>query len=317
MGTIVNPAKLVAFCRNWRRILKSIVRYIQLARLRHWIKNVFVLAPLLFAGKFTDSRSIVDAALAFLAFGFAASAVYVLNDIRDAECDKKHPRKRNRPIASGAIGKTQALAYALALVLAAIIICFERCSWRVGYIVICYIALNVFYTFRGKDIQIVDAFCIACGFVLRVVGGAYAIEVEPTGWILVTTFFLSLFLGFGKRRNEILLLNADSAGHRRSLEGYQPWLLDNAIVSTGTVSIVSYALFTLDHDVIAKFGTDKLFLTIPFVAYGIYRYMHLLLKSSEGDPTEVVTSDKGLIVNGILWLIAAYIIIWLSGGQFR
>ncbi|MHB9035550.1 MAG: decaprenyl-phosphate phosphoribosyltransferase [Armatimonadota bacterium] len=308
------------FLRKRNCVLKRILQYIRLARLRHWVKNVFVLAPVLFAGKISDHKDIVDALLAFLAFGLAASAIYVLNDIYDAQRDKKHPRKCNRPISSGAIGKSQAALYALALVAAALCICFRHWAGR-GYgvesIVVSYILLNVFYTVRGKKIQIVDAFCIAGGFVLRVVGGAYAIGVEPTGWILVTTFFLALFLGFGKRRNEIVLLDSDRAEHRKTLEYYQPWLLDNAIVSTGTIAIVSYALFTLDQGTITKFGTDKLFYTVPFVAYGIFRYMHILSKSTEGDPTEVVTSDPGLIINVILWLLAAYGIVWLSGGHFR
>lgn len=301
-------------------VLRRILQYTRLARLRHWVKNVFVLAPVLFAGKMCNHKDIVDALLAFLAFGLAASAIYVLNDIYDAQRDKKHPRKCNRPIASGAIGKSQAAVYALVLVAAALCICFGHWAGR-GYgvqgIIVSYIVLNVFYTVKGKEIQIVDAFCIAVGFVLRVIGGAYAIGVEPTGWILVTTFFLALFLGFGKRRNEIVLLDNDRAEHRKTLEYYQPWLLDNAIVSTGTIAIVSYALFTLDHGVIAKFGTDKLFYTVPFVVYGIFRYMHILSKSSEGDPTEVVTSDRGLIINVILWLLSAYGIVWLSGGHFR
>jgi 4-hydroxybenzoate polyprenyltransferase len=274
----------------------------------------------LFAGRITNHKDIVSALLVFLAFGLAASAIYVFNDIYDAERDRKHPRKCRRPIPSGAVKKTHAALYSLALASAALYICFAHWAgrgYRVEGVVICYIALNVFYTISGKNIQILDAFCIAGGFVLRVIGGACAISVEPTGWILVTTFFLSLFLGFGKRRNEIMLLRGESAEHRAVLRDYQTSLLDSIIVSTGTIAIVSYALYTLDHSVIVKTGTDKLFYTIPFVAYGIFRYMHLLMKNSEGDPTEVVTSDRGIIANAVLWLLATYLIVWLSGGHFR
>ena len=180
-----------------------------------------------------------------------------------------------------------------------------------------YVVINVFYSLIGKHIELIDAFCIAAGFVLRVIAGAYAIGVEPTGWIIVTTFFLSLFLGFGKRRNEILLLEDESGSHRKALDKYNIPLLDQIIVSTGTIAIISYALFTLDRGVISKFGSDKLIYSIPFVAYGIFRYMYLLPKSSEGDPTELITKDLPIIIDVVLWLAVSYLIMFLSGGQFR
>jgi len=300
--------------------LNRIVVYISLARLKHWIKNIFVLAPAVFSGRILDSHHITAALMAALAFGLASSATYVFNDICDAERDRSHPRKANRPIASGDVSKVSAGVYSAVLALAGSMTAFYVSvthGWGVLIAVLAYLLVNLFYSLVGKEMAIVDAFCIAVGFVLRVIGGAYALSISPTGWIIVTTFFLSLFLGFGKRRNEMVMLEEECGAHRESLRHYHITILDQIIVSTGTIAIMSYALYTLDQTVVTKFGTDKLVYTIPFVAYGIFRYMHLLLRSKEGDPTEVVTRDKGLIINGLLWIGTVAAIIYFSGGSFR
>lgn len=300
--------------------MKRIMLYIQLARLKHWIKNVFVLAPAIFSGRILDSTQAYSVLLAVVAFGFASSATYVFNDIWDAECDRVHPRKANRPIASGRVSKGAAVVYGTILAVAGLLAGYYISIFHgMGAFaaVAIYLVVNLFYSLRGKNMAIVDAFCIAIGFVLRVVGGAYAVSVSPTGWIIVMTFFLSLFLGFGKRRNEMLMLEEDCGTHREALRHYHIAIFDQIIVSTGTIAIISYALFTLDKSVVEKFGTDKLVYTIPFVAYGIFRYMHLLLRTRDGDPTEVVTRDKGLILTGLLWLAVVIAIIYFSGGSFR
>ena len=289
---------------------------IRLARIKHWIKNGFVLAPLVFAGKVGNPSDALAAAAAFLAFGLAASAGYAFNDIWDADTDRLHPRKKNRPVASGALSKAEAGAFAAALAAAGLVI-GAIVSYPFLAVLALYMLVNLFYSQRGKNMRIVDAFCIAIGFVLRVIGGADAIHVEATGWIVVTTFFLSLFLGFGKRRGEMLNLEHRGAGHRQVLGKYDPDLLDQIIVSTGTIAIISYALYTLDAGVAAKFGTNKLFYTIPFVAYGVFRYIHLLRKSKDADPTEVVTSDTGIILTLAGWLVTAIGIVYFGGGHFR
>jgi len=288
-----------------------IAAYISLMRPKHWLKNVFVLAPVAFAGQITDPVHLRAVMLAFGAFCLAASAIYCFNDVCDLQADKNHPRKSKRPVASGAVSVAAALSFAVILAAAGLAIS----SWvdsRFLTTVLCYLAINVYYTIRGKHMVIGDAFCIAIGFVLRVIGGAYAINVDPTGWIVITTFFLSLFLGFGKRRNEIVVLESESMDHRPVLGEYNLPLLDQIMVATGTISIISYAIYTLDHNVIVKFGTDKLFYTVPFVAYGVFRYTHLLLKSKDGDPTEIVTSDRGLILTSLAWL-ASFFGLWYYG----
>ena len=267
-----------------------IAAYLSLMRPKHWLKNVFVVVPIAFAGHFTNPVLLQAALLAFGAFCLAASSIYCFNDVYDLQADRNHPARSKRPIASGAISAAGAVVFAI--ILAAVVWSMSfSVNRHLAAAVRCYLHVNVYYTVRGKHMVIGDAFCIAIGFVLRVIGGAYAINVSPTGWIVITTFFLSLFLGFGKRRNEI-------AGHgngeartiaRCSVSTTSPSRSD--LVSTGTISIISYAIYTLDRSVIVKFGTDKLFYTVPFVAYGVFRYIHLLLKSKEGDPTEMVTSD--------------------------
>lgn len=292
---------------------------ISLLRPKHWAKNVFVLAPLMFAGKFTDIVSVADAIVAFLTFSAAASAVYIFNDLQDMEADRLHAIKSLRPLASGAIRRQAAWQIlAVLLVLAAVGTLYISEQGRAGFAacLVAYLLINVYYTLVGKHQVIVDAFCIAIGFVLRVVAGALAIGVETTGWIVVTTFFLSLFLGFGKRRGEIVSMD-QPAMHRGVLASYPVNLLDQIIVSTGTIAIISYALYTLDAGVTAKFGSTRLYYTVIPVAYGVFRYMYLLLRGEESNPTEVLMQDRGLLLTVVVWLVAAAGIVYIDGGQFR
>lgn len=296
---------------------KAIIRLI---RPKHWVKNIFVLAPLIFAGKFSDFWSAISALVAFLSFCAAASAVYTFNDIRDLELDKLHPGKRIRPLASGELSTASAwqiCAILLAVAFAGTVYLTVVGGYAFAVGIGLYLAVNIYYTLIGKTQVIVDAFCIAVGFVLRVIAGAYAIGVEPTGWIVVTTFFLSLFLGFGKRRGEIVRMQEDSPSHRQVLSSYPLNLLDQIIVSTGTIAIISYALYTLDAGVIDKFGSPRLYYTIIPVAYGVFRYMYLLLRGDEGDPTEVLMKDTGLLFTVLIWLVAAAGIVYIDGGHFR
>jgi 4-hydroxybenzoate polyprenyltransferase len=305
---------------NRSAITKRISCYCTLARPKHWLKNIFVLAPLVFAGRLTHLPALTGALWAFASFCLASSAIYVVNDIQDIDADRNHPRKMHRPLPSAQIGITQAWIWAAALALlsmGASIAIYRQYGYRFEAVLLAYILLNVSYSLWLKHVELVDAFCIATGFVLRVIGGAYAINVEPTGWIIVTTFFLCLFLGFGKRRNEILLLRDGSVDHRSVLKNYKISLLDQMMVSTGTIAVISYALYTLDRSVIGKFGSDNLYYTVLFVAYGVFRYMYLLIEGKEGDPTEIVTSDWSLIVNALLWLATAYLTISLNGGHLR
>jgi len=283
-----------------------------LIRIKHWIKNLIVFAPLLFAWKLTDMHACLIAALAFITFCLISSAVYIFNDIHDIKTDKKHPKKSLRPIPSGKISIRFAIITSIILIISSL-----GLGWLINPVFLCciasYLALNLFYTYKGKNIVIFDAFCIAIGFVLRVIGGAFAIAVNPSGWIIMTTFFLCLFLGFGKRRNELLSLKEDSASHRSVLKLYSHSLLDHFILSSGTIATISYALYTLSPTVNEHFHTgDKLIFTIPFVAYVIFRYMYLIWSREDGDPTDVILKDASLLIAGVLWLIATVGIISIS-----
>ena len=289
------------------KALVLMIAYMRIMRPKQWIKNLFVVAPLIFGNRISSQYDVVNSSIAFVSFCMASSCVYIVNDIFDADSDKKHPTKCNRPIPSGMVSIHSAIILALGLCIMLLLLMYVmllRENALFSYAVIGFIILNLFYCSRGKHIVIVDAFCISIGFVLRVVGGAYAISVMPSSWILVTTLFLALFLGFGKRRNELVQLNELAGDHRAVLGNYDQALLDHLIMSTGTLAIISYALYTLDFTVIARIQSDKLSYTIPFVTYGIYRYMYLLRQDSEGDPTELVTRDISIIVSTMIWAVS-------------
>lgn len=284
--------------------------YLKLVRVKHWLKNLFVFAPLVFSASIGKFDLLVRSFLIFAAFCLASSGVYILNDLKDLESDLHHSRKRNRPIASGAVSFRVAVFIAVFLLLGALALVLLL-PYLAGIFLSIYVLVNVFYTFKGKELVIIDAFCISAGFVIRVMAGAYAIGVSPTGWIVVMTFFLALFLGFGKRRNELLLFKEDCDNHRKVLKLYDFKYLDYLMVATATITIISYTLYCLDPAVVSKFGTDKLVYTVPFVTYGVFRYLLLLFKNEEGDPTEVVTKDRGIALTALAWIMAVLLIIYV------
>lgn len=290
--------------------MKEIGTYVRLMRVRHWLKNLFVFAPLIFSASLSRVDMMLNSLLIFIAFCFASSGVYIFNDINDLESDRHHWRKKNRPISSGAVSLKEATVVAIVCFILAFVIVLLL-PLLAGLFLLIYVLENVFYTLRGKEMVVIDAFCISAGFVIRVIAGSYAIGVNPTSWILVTTFFLALFMGFGKRRNELLLFKENSDNHRKVLKLYDFRFLDYMMVSTASISVISYTLYCLDPSVISKFSTDKLVYTVPFVTYGVFRYMLLLFKDGEGDPTEVVTRDTGIAVTTVLWFLSVVMIIYL------
>lgn len=280
------------------KFLKNIYH---LLRVKQWIKNIFVLTPLFFAKKLTDLNSVLLGVYAFIAFNLISSVVYIINDICDIEADRKHPRKKHRPIPAGEIPLAAAVIIAVFLFLGtAALSVFTNVE-----LIICigiYFLLNVLYSFRGKHVVIFDVLCIATGFVLRVIGGAAAIDVVPTNWIMMGTFFLALFLGFGKRRNEFLSLEKDKGSHRKVLNHYDEKLLNHLIFMSCGIAIISYAMYTLSPS--EKFNNgDKLIYTIPIVTFILFRYVFLIWKKNEGDPTEVFFHDFVLIGAGVFLLL--------------
>ena len=284
---------------------------IKLLRPSQWIKNGVVLAGLIFAGKAGATQLLKISLLALVAFCFLSSAVYVLNDLIDRERDRAHPLKKNRPIASGRVKTGTAAVLFVILTVIGLVISYII-NIHLLIVSMCYIVLMVMYTFWLKNVVIIDVMTIAAGFVLRALAGAVAISVEFSSWLLISTFVLALFLGFGKRRHEIILLESGASDHRRSLEKYSPYLLDQLIGVVTASAVITYLFYTLSPDVIAKLGTHYLYVTIPFVIYGIFRYLYLVHKEERGgSPTTLLLTDKPLLVDVLLWLATIIVILYI------
>jgi len=283
---------------------------IKLARPHQWIKNGVVLAALVFAGELGHVLRVEYAFLAVAVFCLISSAVYTLNDIVDRDKDRQHPLKKSRPLAAGKVSVRSALAMLLLLLVAGL-----GAAWMVnlGFFVVTlgFFVLNVLYSVWLKNVVIVDVMAIAVSFVLRAYAGAVAIEVPASKWLLINTLLLALFLGFGKRRHELILLEGGASAHRASLMRYSPYLLDQLIGVVTASVVVVYMLYTFSAEVSLKLGTENLFLTIPFVIYGIFRYLYLIHKEERGgSPTKVLISDRPLLADVILWLVTVIVVLY-------
>ncbi|MEK6558730.1 MAG: decaprenyl-phosphate phosphoribosyltransferase [Planctomycetota bacterium] len=280
-------------------------------RPEQWIKNFFVFTALLFSKNLFNLSKDIDALVGFIIFCMITGCAYMINDLVDLEKDKLHPTKSQRPIASGRLNKTTAIKITTIICLVSLSFAFYINSFF-GIIVLTYFLLNIGYSIYFKNIVIIDVVTIASGFVLRVLGGAVIISVTSSQWLILCTILLSLFLGFSKRRHELVLLEDNATGHRKVLEHYSPYFLDQMISVVTASTVICYALYTMSKDTIEKLGTSKLIYTIPFVLYGIFRYLYLVhQKEKGGSPTEIVFTDKPMIVNIILWVIASIVFIYI------
>ncbi len=275
-----------------------------------WVKNVFVLAPLVFAEHLLEPDLLLRAGISFLAFCFAASSIYLVNDLRDREEDRRHPLKKNRPIASGALAVPTAAA-ASALLAATAIAAAAYLGLQFTVYLAVYLAINLLYSSVLKKMVILDVMAVSSGYVLRVMAGAAAIDVQVSKWLLLCTTFLALFLIFSKRRHEIVLLGEGAAGHRAVLGLYSPAFLDQMINVVTASTVVSYALYAVDDHTVEKFGSDALLYTIPLVLYGIFRYLYLIYQRNDvQDPTVALLKDPALIVNVLLWGAAVLAVVY-------
>ncbi|HNT67128.1 MAG TPA: decaprenyl-phosphate phosphoribosyltransferase [bacterium] len=279
-----------------------LIHFIRALRPYQWSKNLLVFAALIFSERFLHPADLLLTCLAFLFFCLTSGWVYVVNDVRDREADRLHPVKRLRPLASGDLKPAPALILATLLLLLGIV-CSIRISPLLSLALVLYALMNLAYTFGLKNIVILDILLIAVGFVLRAVAGAWAIDVPISHWLLVCTFFLALFLVIGKRRNELVKLGDHAAGHRPILHEYNEAILDQMIGVVTAATIIAYALYTVDGETVAKFGTDNLIYTIPFVVYGIFRYFYLIYKRQLGDaPEKILIRDRYILATVFLWL---------------
>jgi len=273
-----------------------------------------VFAALALSKHLFEREPLWRALLAFVVFCGLSGAVYLVNDLADLERDRLHPRKRLRPLASGALDRGTA-AGAAALIGAASL----SGAWSLGGafagVALAYVLLNLAYSFSLKNVVIVDVISISLGFVLRAVAGALAIAVPFSDWLLVCTTFLALFLALAKRRHEITSLQDDAAGHRRSLAEYSPYLLDQMISVVTASCLVAYAFYTLAPETVEKYRTDRLAWTIPFVLYGIFRYLYLVHRKEQGgSPTDILLTDRPLLVDVALWVLAIVVIVYTAPG---
>ena len=278
-------------------------------RPKQWVKNLLLFAGLLFTlDQHHTARQFADVALGFVLFSGLSSVVYLINDLADRESDRRHPKKRRRPIASGELSPLLALSAAAVLGVAGLIGAFGL-GLRFGSIALLYFVVTLGYTFRFKHIVILDVLVLAAGFVFRAVAGTFVINVGISPWLILCTLMLALFLGLSKRRAELISVQlSGTPGTRRILEEYSPALLDQMIVIVTSVSLMSYSLYTVNSPMAQTH--HYLMLTIPFVIYGIFRYLYLMHRHSLGEsPDAVLVEDKPMLINVLLWGLTTALIV--------
>ncbi|MBU0694130.1 MAG: decaprenyl-phosphate phosphoribosyltransferase [Candidatus Omnitrophica bacterium] len=290
--------------------MKALILIWKSLRPRQWTKNLFIFAAVLFSQNIFNFPFLLKTIFPFFIFCFFSGCVYIINDLTDLEQDRHHPVKSQRPLASGKLKISYAIA-ALIILLPFLLGISYCLSHSFFWIVLIYFLLQLAYSFYLKDIVILDVFAIACGFVLRVVAGALVIDVEISSWLIICTILLALFLSLGKRRYELVALGEEASNHRNVLKKYSPYLLDQMISIVTAATVVAYCLYTVSEETIGKFGTRNLIFTVPFVLYGIFRYLYLIhQKNSGGSPENILVTDKPLMVGIFLWITVAGIILY-------
>jgi 4-hydroxybenzoate polyprenyltransferase len=278
-------------------------------RPKQWVKNLFVFAGVIFSQQLFTPL-FWPALGAFALFCVLSGSMYLLNDVADAEKDRLHPTKRFRPVASGALPRGGALALGIGLLVASLAASFAL-SWRFGLVAAGYGVLLTAYSVWLKHLVILDVLTVAVGFVLRAVAGAVAIDVEISGWLLICTVLIALFLAVGKRRHEYLTLHGNAAAHRPILAEYSEGFLDQMIAVVTASTVTAYALYTMSPETVAKFHTRLLPLTLPFVLYGIFRYLYLLYRRQlGGNPSDLLLNDRALLLNTVLWMLSLLVLIY-------
>jgi len=290
-----------------------VVNWLKLLRPKHWVKNLLLGAPMVFSFAYT-AENVARLAAAFVAFCALSSAVYIVNDIADRESDRHHPKKRKRPIAAGRISVKAATMAAMGLAVAGLIVAGVA-SIKVLVVAMIYVLMNLAYSSRLKHVPILDVMLVALGFVLRVMAGAYAIRVPLSHWILLCTFFGALFIAFGKRKNEMGLPEEEKKRHRKSASEYTDRFIDQMLALSAGIAVVFYAFYTIDPEVVKRFGSQRLVYTTPIVVFGVLRYYYLLYNRDEGgDPVALALEDRPLILCLLVWL-ASVIFIYLYGNH--
>lgn len=287
------------------------ITYFKLFRVAQWIKNFFVFVPLLFSLHLFQEDYFTTSLRAFITFCFASSFVYIINDIVDREADRAHLEKKNRPIASGQVSVKLALILAAILLVCIVLLMFTFNS-TFNIAVVVFLVLNMFYSFSFKHIVILDVFSIAAGFSLRVLAGAFAIDVEISSWLILTTMFISLFLGVMKRHSELSIAAENTNSNtRKVLQHYSIDFANQMATVAAAGVIICYALYTVAARTITVFGTENLIYTTPFVVFGIFRYMYLVYKFDKGEnTTRIMVTDLPMITTVLSYVAVTVLIIY-------
>ncbi|MBN1164003.1 MAG: decaprenyl-phosphate phosphoribosyltransferase [Candidatus Krumholzibacteriota bacterium] len=282
-------------------------------RPKQWTKNLVLFAGIVFSKRFLETGLVLRSFLGFAVFCMLSGAIYILNDLFDRKGDREHPTKRNRPIASGAVGAGLGAAIVIALM-----VVFISFSWFLGVhfflLVLAFVIINGTYSILLRQIVILDVISISFSFLIRAGAGVYVLhkqvpDLELSPWLLICTLFLSLFLALCKRRNEFSKLD-NAATHRNSLKDYSSHLLDQLVGISASATIISYSIYTVWPETVSKFGTRNLVFTIPFVVFGLMRYLYLVYSRQEGgDPSGVLLTEKAILIDVFLWFVATLLIL--------
>lgn len=283
---------------------------VKLIRPHQYTKNLFIFLPLFFVGNITDVSILINGIIGFLAFSASASAIYILNDYLDVEDDRKHPEKKDRPLAAGLISKNEAFTLIGVLITIGITIMLTQ-SWKALIALLLYVILNIFYCFILKHIAIVDITIIAIGFILRLFVGSFVTGVPLTKWIVIMTFLLALFIALAKRRNDITHFLNTGEKMRKVIDGYNLKFIDGSMMIMASVVIVAYLQYTTSPEVIERFNSQYLYLTSFFVIIGVMRYMQIsFVEDNSGSPTKILLKDKFTIINILGWLASFVYLIY-------
>lgn len=289
--------------------------YIQLIRPKDWAKNLFLFVPLFFSGMFFETGKLVELLIGFICFSLVASSIYIMNDYRDIEDDKKHPVKKDRPLASGAVNKTTAIIIALLFLLIGFTAAWFL-SHKFMFILGIYFLMNVGYSFGLKNIPILDIFIISIGFVLRIKSGSVISLIPLSEWLIIMVFLLALFLAFAKRRDDVLLKLSSGDDMRKAVKGYNLEFINTALSLICAVIIVAYIMYTMSPDVMQRLQTYRLYYTCLFVLAGVFRYLQLVfVQQNSQSPTKILYKDRFIQVTILLWIISFYVILYVKDIQ--
>lgn len=294
----------------WSKYLLPVIRIV---RPRQWVKNFFVFIPLFFGGQMSNTALLLDALTTFIAFSLAASSIYCLNDIVDVEADRQHPVKCHRPIASGQVSVSAAYALMAIMLILSMTVCpmLKGRSMAVGAVALGYWIMNIAYCVWLKNFAIIDVCLIAFGFVLRILAGGLATGIEPSNWLVLMTFLLTLFLSFAKRRDDVLRMEATGKPPRKNTIRYNLTFINQAITISASITLVCYIMYTVSPEVTARFNSHYIYLTTIFVLVGLLRYIQIaVVDKQSGDPTKIILRDRFTQLVVLAWMVSFLFIIY-------